>query len=1666
MKKLFLLSVFVFFINLSFSQLLIEENFDYPENTLLTETGNWIQQGSTSTNPLTVQNGNLVLIPYSHDPIGKYLFINNTGQDAYRTFTSQVGNTVYASFLINVSTAQTSGDYFFTFQPSPGNTNYTGRFFVKKDVNNKLAFGISKGTDAPVYTNYVYNFNTIYLIVIKYQMIEGTQNDVISVFINPPVGQQEPTTPTISTTGGTTGDPNALAAILLRQGSSTSAPTLYIDAIRVGLSWEETVNKETIPPIFTFNPPNGAINVDLNVNISITSNKPIRNLDNTEITNLNVSNLIIFKVSNENGQNVAFSASINNEKKIITVFPSNPLTPNTTYYLKLLQVEDYYNNASSEQIIYFTTRSLSSEANIISFNIIGQVTSSIDNVLQKVNVIMPNGTDLTNLTPQIEVSPGATIHPPSGVPQNFTYPFVYLVTAEDGVTTKEWTVYVTYQYSTQAEILSFEIPGQVSSVINSELATINVLMPYGTDLTNLTPNITVSPGATINPPSGVAQNFTNPVIYTVTAEDGITTKQWTAIVTNEQQSAITLVEWTFPNNPDDNIADGGIQPNLNRKITCSASGTVTYNAAGATTSSARATGWHNGQNQKFWQVEFTTSGYKNIRVSSKQRSSSTGPRDFKLQYMVNNSGHFADVPNSNITCADNFTSGVLNNLQLPDECNFKEIITLRWIMSSNIAVNGSAVISTGASNIDDIIITGIPSLSNEAEILDFVIPGYISKSINSANASVYIIMPYGTDITNLTPQITISPGATITPQSGVPQNFSTPVTYVVTAEDGITTKVWTVYVVVGPNNQAEIIDFYIPGQISSSIYPSLALIKVVMPYGTDLTNLTPQITISPGATITPPSGVPQDFSDTVMYIVTAENGSTIKNWYVYVRNQSNKAEILNFFIPGQISSTINSQNATVTVIMPYGTDLTNLVPSITISEGATINPPDMTPTDFTNPVNYTVIAENGNIKIWTVYVNTLLNNQAEILSFTIENQISSIINSQTQTINVKMPYGTDLTNLIPHITVSPGATIYPNSGVPTNFTTPVVYTVTAQDGVTQKQWTAIVTNEEPPIQVIVEWTFPNNPDDSLADGGISANLDKIITCTASGPVSYAYSGATTNCARATGWHDGANVKYWKVSFTTIGFKDIKVSSKQRSSSTGPRNFKLQYMINNTNQWYDVPNTNITCADNFTQGVLNEVLLPADCNQKNLISLRWIMTSNISVGGNNVASNGSSRIDDIIVIGTPALNNEANIISFNIPNQISSTINHNDTSVTVLMPYGTDVTNLTPEIIVSPGATINPPSGVAQNFTNPVIYTVISEDNTSIKYWKVYVIVGLNNQADILSFEIPGQISSNINYADTSVTVLMPHGTNLTNLTPIITISQGAIITPPSGTPQDFTNPVIYTVTAQDGITTKYWKVTVTTAPPQIDVIVEWTFPNNPDDSLADGGIPANLDKIITCTASGSVSYAYPGASTNCARATGWNDGANTKYWRVDFTTLGYKDIKVSSKQRSSSTGPRDFKLQYMVDNNGLWFDVDNSTIVCADNFTSGVLNELPLPETCNHKQLVSLRWIMTSNTSVSGNVVSSTGSSRIDDIIVIGIYDDLYSTQLTQENVSIYPNPANTYLIVKCNDIKQINILDISGKIVLSAKENILNIDHLNNGIYFVKVETNITTVFLKFVKN
>ena len=89
---------------------------------------------------------------------------------------------------------------------------------------------------------------------------------------------------------------------------------------------------------------------------------------------------------------------------------------------------------------------------------------------------------------------------------------------------------------------------------------------------------------------------------------------------------------------------------------------------------------------------------------------------------------------------------------------------------------------------------------------------------------------------------------------------------------------------------------------------------------------------------------------------------------------------------------------------------------------------------------------------------------------------------------------------------------------------------------------------------------------------------------------------------------------------------------------------------------------------------------------------------------------------------------------------------------------------------------------------------------------------LSNECDITSFTIAGVAAT---ISGTSITAELPAGTDVTALTPSIVTSTGATVDPT--TAQDFSSAVEYKVTAEDGVTTKTYTVTITVADPATGV---------------------------------------------------------------------------------------------------------------------------------------------------------------------------------------------------------------------------------------------------------
>lgn len=260
------------------------------------------------------------------------------------------------------------------------------------------------------------------------------------------------------------------------------------------------------------------------------------------------------------------------------------------------------------------------------------------------------------------------------------------------------------------------------------------------------------------------------------------------------------------------------------------------------------------------------------------------------------------------------------------------------------------------------------SESTDANILTFELEEATGSAvIDNENKTIAVEVAYGTDLTSLSPIITISDGASIS-HAGA-QDFTNPMTYTVTAEEPTVVVEWVVSVTEAASNETDILTFELTEQTDVAIIDaSNHTVFVEVPFGTNVTSLEPAISLSLGASISPVG--PKDFTEVVSYIVTAEDTAITQEWLVTVSIAPNtENDILDFTLAQQTGPAIIDQaNHTIAVEVVLGSDLTNLTPTITLSEGATISP--LGTQDFSSAFTYTVTAEDASTQEWVVTVTT------------------------------------------------------------------------------------------------------------------------------------------------------------------------------------------------------------------------------------------------------------------------------------------------------------------------------------------------------------------------------------------------------------------------------------------------------------------------------------------------------------------------------------------------------------------------------------------------------------------------------------------------------------------------------------------------------------------------
>ncbi len=147
---------------------------------------------------------------------------------------------LYAAFLINVESAKTTYNDFFTWEASTASSFVRGRLCVKSTAEGDMNFGICK-TDLSsiVETSAAYDFNTTYLLVFKYEKVgseDDGNDDVVRLFVNPDMTLTESENASIVSTDIVSLDydsGNKAIAIDFRQ----NRVGVKISSIRISTTW-------------------------------------------------------------------------------------------------------------------------------------------------------------------------------------------------------------------------------------------------------------------------------------------------------------------------------------------------------------------------------------------------------------------------------------------------------------------------------------------------------------------------------------------------------------------------------------------------------------------------------------------------------------------------------------------------------------------------------------------------------------------------------------------------------------------------------------------------------------------------------------------------------------------------------------------------------------------------------------------------------------------------------------------------------------------------------------------------------------------------------------------------------------------------------------------------------------------------------------------------------------------------------------------------------------------------------------------------------------------------------------------------------------------------------------------------------------------------------------
>ncbi len=496
-------------------------------------------------------------------------------------------------------------------------------------------------------------------------------------------------------------------------------------------------------------------------------------------------------------------------------------------------------------------------------------------------------------------------------------------------------------------------------------------------------------------------------------------------------------------------------------------------------------------------------------------------------------------------------------------------------------------------------------------------------------------------------------------------------------------------------------------------------------------------------------------------------------------------------VPATINETLTP--ATITATLPYGTSLTGITPTVTISGSATAYTPTGAQDFSAGAVNYTA-TDGSNNTVYTVTLSVAASIAAPIITtpannnqwvkagsaitdipFTLQNSIGASITGLPSGLTTVYDNGTYTISGTVDASVTPGNFNYSVKATPI-----VGYTgsdITASGTIAVKNITATnilylatdattATNDLFLAQLLsksnyfvtkraAQASFTGNYDaydlivlhESLTGGDAATSGHELnLIKTADKPIlntkSYFY---TSGTSARWGWGTPTNGNSGK------GIIAVQPSHPIFSGITLSDSI---YIYNTLTSKNVQPVTAVLIGGYQIAKVAGGIAihdLPASIRLGAGKTSKYLMISLLSGKYNDLSADGLKLLDNAVqylLSGTQFVAPSLEISSFKI-DTANATIIHNPATISVLLPIGTDLSALQPTIVLSGiGTSVSPASGVATNFTNsaltPLNYTVTDGINSKVYTTSISTLPSGFAQPSMEGLYFDGQVVHNKN----------------------------------------------------------------------------------------------------------------------------------------------------------------------------------------------------------------------------------------------------------------------------------------------------------------------------------